>query len=70
MKYQVHNLIDQCLHHNINGEDKKNKYLDACLKQRRKFTPLVASVDRLLWVEVEATIKRIAIRLAKKWKDP
>ena len=43
---------------------KKKMYLEACLQQRRHFSPFVASVDGLLGVEAEATLKRIAIHLA------
>ena len=42
-------------------------YMEACLQQRRYFSPFVASVDRLLGVEATATLKRIASRLATKW---
>ena len=49
---------------------KKKKYLDACLKQRRHFTPFVVSVKGLLGVDSEATLKRIAICFAMKWKEP
>ena len=44
-------------------------YLEACLQQRRHFSPFVASVDRLLGVEATATLKRTASRLATKWKQ-
>ena len=36
-------------------------YLEACLQQRQQFSPL--------GVEVMATLKRIASRLATKWKQ-
>ena len=49
---------------------KKRMYLEACLQKRRHFYPFVASVDGLLDVEATATLKRIAIRLAKKWRQP
>ena len=45
---------------------KKWKYLEACLQQRRHFSPFVASVDGLLGVEATATLKRLASRLATK----
>ena len=45
---------------------KKKMYLETCLQQRQHFYSLVASVNRLLGVEVTATLKRIASRLAKK----
>ena len=49
---------------------KKKMYLEACLQQRRHFSPFVASVDGFLGVEATATLKRIASRLASKWKQP
>ena len=45
-------------------------YLEACLQQRRHFSPFVASVDGLLGVEATANLKRIASRLATKWRQP
>ena len=42
-------------------------YLEACLQQRRHFSPFVASVDGMLGVEATTTLKRISIRLATKW---
>ena len=44
-------------------------YLEACLQQRRHFSPFVASVDGLLGVEATATLKRISSRLAPKWRQ-
>ena len=44
-------------------------YLEACLQQRRHFSPFVASVDRLLGVDATATLKRLASCLATKWKQ-
>ena len=49
---------------------KKKMYLEACLQQRRHFSPFVASIDGLLGVEATATLKRIASRLASKWRQP
>ena len=49
---------------------KKKMYLEDCLKQRQHFSPFVASVDGLLKVEAMANLKRIASRLASKWKQP
>ena len=49
---------------------KKKMYLEACLQQRRHFSPFVASVDGLLGVEATDTLKRIASRLTSKWKQP
>ena len=45
-------------------------YLDGCLQQHRHFYPFVASVDGLMGVEATATLKRLASRLATKWKQP
>ena len=59
---------EKCLHEAEKG--KKKIYLEACLQQRRHFSPFVASVDGLLGVKVTATLKRIASRLATKWKQP
>ena len=50
--------------------EKNNNYLNACLNERRHFTPFFASVYGLLGVEAEATLKHIASRLAQKWKEP
>ena len=50
--------------------EKKRMYLEACLQQRRHFPYFVASVDGLLGVEATATLKMIASRLTKKWRQP
>jgi hypothetical protein len=47
---------------------KKKKYLEACLEQRRHFTPFVCSVDGLLGREAKTFAKRLAAKLAKKWQ--
>ena len=57
---------ERCLQDAERG--KKQMYLDACLQQRRHFSPFVASVDGLLGVEATATLKRLASRQATKWK--
>ena len=44
-------------------------YLEACLQQRWHFSPFVALVDELMGLEAMATLKRIASRLATKWKQ-
>ena len=49
---------------------KKNMYLEACLQQRRHFSPLVASIDVILGVEVGAALKMLVILIAKKWRQP
>jgi hypothetical protein len=49
-------------------EEKKKKYLEHCVRQRKHFTPLVFSVDGLMGVECDAARKRLASLLATKWK--
>ena len=44
-------------------------YLEACLQQRRHFSPFVASVDGLLGVEAKSTLESLVSRLATKWKQ-
>ena len=47
--------------------EKKKKYLEPCLKQRRHFTPFVVSTDGLIGKEGKATLQRLSTRLAEKW---
>ena len=61
------NNPERCLHKAERGE--KRMYLEACLQQRRHFSPFVASLYVLLRVEATATLKRLASRLATKWKQ-
>ena len=49
---------------------KKKMYLEACLQQRRNFSPFVTLVDGMLGVEATATLKRTSSCLATKWKHP
>jgi hypothetical protein len=49
-------------------KEKKDKYVEHCLARRRHFTPLVFSVDGLRGIEAEAASKRLASRLAAKWR--
>jgi hypothetical protein len=48
--------------------EKKRKYLVHCERQHKHFTPLVFSVDGMMGVECDAARKRLASRLATKWK--
>ena len=48
--------------------EKKRKYGDRCAQVQRHFTPLVYSVDGLEGTEAAAARKRLASRLAAKWK--
>ena len=57
---------EKCLHEA--DRTKKKMYLEACLQQRIHFYPFFASVNELLGVEAEATLKMIASRLATKWR--
>ena len=50
--------------------EKKRKYLEPCLAQRRHFTPFVMSVDGLLGKEGDFFIRRLAGRLSTKWQRP
>ena len=59
---------EKCLQEAESG--KKKMYLEACLQQRRHFSPFVASVDGILGVEATATLKSIASRLATNWRQP
>ena len=43
---------------------------EACIQQRRHFSPLFALVDGLICVEATENLKRLAIFLATKWKQP
>jgi hypothetical protein len=49
-------------------KEKKRKYLENCLQQRRHFTPFVVSVDGLLGKEATTFSKRLAAKLASKWQ--
>ena len=42
------------------AKEKKNMYLEACLKQHQHFLPFVNSADGILDREARATLKRIA----------
>jgi hypothetical protein len=51
-------------------KEKKKKYLDRCLLQRRSFTPFVVSVDGLIGTEASNLLKQLSKRLAEKWRKP
>jgi hypothetical protein len=49
--------------------EKKKKYLQSCLEQRRHFTPFVVSTDGLFGRETGELLKRLSfLRLADKWE--
>jgi hypothetical protein len=50
--------------------EKKKKYLQSCLKQRKHFTPFVVSTDGLIRREAGELLKRLSLRLADKWERP
>ena len=50
--------------------EKKKKYLDACLEQRRHFSPYVCDTYGLLGDEATAVNKNLAKKLATKWNSP
>ena len=49
-------------------KEKKDKYLNPCLQQRKDFTPLVYSVDGIAGREARNAEKRLGALLAAKWK--
>ena len=59
---------ENCLQEAERG--KKRMYLEACLQNRRHFSPFVVLVDGFLGVEVTATLKMLDSRLATKWRQP
>jgi hypothetical protein len=50
--------------------EKKKKYLQACLDQRRHFSPFVVSTDGLIGREAKVILKVLASRLAEKTGKP
>ena len=50
--------------------EKKNKYLETCLQKFRQLPPFLISVESLIVMEFEATLKHIARHVAIKWKQP
>ena len=49
-------------------KEKRGKYEGACHEQRKDFTPLVYSIDGMAGPATRAAEKRMASRLAWKWK--
>jgi hypothetical protein len=50
--------------------EKKKKYLQPCLDRRKHFTPFVVSADGLVGKEAQTFLRRLAAKLALKWKRP
>ena len=67
-KYHSRKTPEECLQEAERG--KKRMYLEACLQQRRHFSPFAASVGGLLGVEARETLKMITSCLATKWRQP
>ena len=64
----MHVVNTDTLSHHKNSPDKrlqtsenqkKQKYLETCLRQRHHFPPFFVSVDGILRVEAEATLKQV-----------
>jgi hypothetical protein len=51
-------------------KEKKDMYLQACIKQRRHFSPFVVSTDGVFAEEAKRVLQRLAAILAKKWGKP
>ncbi len=51
-------------------QEKKRKYLEACLEQQQHFTPFVCSTDGLLGREAHTFAKRLSAKLANIWQHP
>ena len=66
--YYQSKTSENCLKYS--NHEKKKKYLNACLNERLHLNPFVASVNGLLGVKAEATLKHITICLIKHWKEP
>ena len=49
-------------------KQKKKKYLEGCLQQRRSFVPFVCSVDGLLGREARSLLKQLSLLLSDKWQ--
>ena len=51
-------------------KEKRSKYLEPCLQQRRSFVPFVVSTDGMLGYEANNLLKCLARKLAGRWKRP
>ena len=52
------------------AETAKKNYLNACLDQRRHVCPFVVSCEGMIGREANIFMKRLSMRLVKKWKQP
>ena len=60
--------VDKMLSHK--EREKKNKYLNSCLQQRRSFLPFAVTCDGVLAPDAQSVLQRIAGRLSEKWSRP
>jgi hypothetical protein len=51
-------------------KQKKSKYLQECLQQRRAFVPFVVSTDGMLGYEANNLLRQVSRKLANKWRLP
>jgi hypothetical protein len=51
-----------------NEKEKRDRYLEPCLRRRKHFTPLVFSIDGLRGAEAAAASQKLASLLSAKWK--
>ena len=65
VKYYVKKTPERCIHEAKKA--KKKNLLEACLQQCHQFFPFIVSVNGLLVVDAEDTLKRVVIRLKTKW---
>ena len=66
--YQQHKPPDKILREH--EKNKKKKYLEACKKNRRNFTPFIISTDGLLGKETDLLLRKVALQLTAKWHLP
>ena len=67
-KFHLENIPEKRLQEAVRY--KRKMYMDTCLQKRRHLSPFFDSVDGLLDVKAEATLKRIASCIAKKGYQP
>jgi hypothetical protein len=51
-------------------QEKKKKYLEACLGQCHHFSPFMVSTDGLFGKEAKTLLKKLPGLLAEKWEKP
>ena len=63
-KSYVKKTPERCIHEAAKAKNKK--YLEACIQKCRHFSPFFISVNGLMGMKAEATLKRISSHLATK----